>query len=673
MQSSDLWLNGKHVGSRRGGYLPMVVDLTGQLRADNILTVRVDSSDNALIPPGKPQKDLDFMYGNGITRNAFLTVTAPLHITDAIAENIPLGGGVYVTCARAGGVVANLKIRTHIRNGTGKPQAYKIQQDLYDAVGKYIATTESARSLKPFQAEPFTQDLIVPKAKLWSPDSPYLYVLKTSIMEGVNKVDEVDTCVGIRTIEVSRQRGFIVNGKPLRLIGTNRHQDYPWVGPALSNAANARDASLIRKAGHNIVRLSHYPQSPSFLDACDKLGLMTIPCIPGWQFMNKDPIFTARVRQDIRDLIRRDRNHPCAVFWEASLNETYPPVETAKEWDATAKSESLTGNILTAGDATTGAPWDIAYNQWKDEDFSRPQDAAPNKPGYIREYGDYEFGGPQSTSRVPIGQGMDKLLQETWNHVWSYNKYRPQYPWTMGAGTWEMFDHNVPWNFRVSASGLADLFRMPKPSFWFYTSQVAPQPMVKIAATWQPGAAARDVVVFTNCDQAKLSVNGRDIAVQSPQRGDATTYGAAKLFDGSNTANLAHPPIVFRNVPFTAGVLKAVGLVNGRGAASDTVTTAGKPARLKVWVDDLGIQPERNDLVFVRATLVDANGRECTGDLRNVSFVIHGDAAAAGEAHAETQMGTASILARTSTTAKRFTVKAVTSDGLLGSTSTTIR
>jgi beta-galactosidase len=664
MQRSDLWLNGKHIATRFGGYLPMVVNLTPFLKDRNELLVRLDNRDNPLIPPGKPQQELDFMYGSGIYRNAFLTLTPALHITDPILENLPRSGGIAVTLPAVGASEAIVRVRTHVRNSGGAAATFRVTQKLRDTHGRVVATTFRETALPAGSAEQVTLELSVSHPDLWFPDSPSLYRLETALQVGRRVVDSVATQIGIRKVEVSRQRGFVINGRPIRLVGTNRHQDYPWVGPALSDAANARDALQIRLAGHNIVRLSHYPQSTSFLDACDRVGLLTIPCIPGWQFMNSDPRFVSRVAQDIRDLIRRDRNHPCAAFWETSLNETYPPAVIAREWDAVAKSESIDGNILTAGDAAKGAHWDVAYNQWK-EDLSRPQNNAPDRPGYIREYGDYEFGGGTSTSRVSIGQGIDKLLEETWNHVWSHNKFRPQYPWTMGDGTWEMFDHNVPWDYKVSASGLSDLFRRPKPSFWFYASQVADRPMLKIAATWQPGNARRTIVVFTNCDEARLSIDGHVVSVQRPVLGKATNYGDAKRFDGSNTANLTHPPIVFRNVPYHPGTLTVTGFIHGMPKTQDSIETAGTPVRLKVWIDDLGVRPQPNDLVFVRAALVDRKGTINPSVVRTVRFDVAG-ATLAGEGAVESEMGVATALVRTSVKGGAFALKASTNDGLHG-------
>ncbi len=450
MQTADLWLNGKHIANHRGGYLPLIVDLSGQLKKTNELLLRVDNSDNPLVPPGKPQSQLDFMYGAGITRHATLTTTESLYITNPLAEHVSFGGGVAVTYSNASTASATVKVRSFVRSSDSKQRSFNLRQSIVDSKGNVLAATSNAYQLQPGDARPFSQTLAVKHPKLWSPSHPNLYHLRTEILDGTKPTDRVETEIGIRTISIGRANGLLINGKPIRLIGTNRHQDYPWIGPALSDNANRRDALLIKRSGHNIVRLSHYPQSPAFLQACDELGVLTIPCIPGWQFVNKDPRFAALVKRDIRQLVRRDRNHPSVAFWEASLNETYPGEKMAYEWNATAKAESIDGKLLTAGDGTNGAPWDVIYNTWH-EDLSRPQDDFPDRPGYIREYGDYEFGGANSSSRAKRSEGMDAMLQETWNHVWSYNKFRTQYPWTMGAGTWEMFDHNVPWKFAVSA------------------------------------------------------------------------------------------------------------------------------------------------------------------------------------------------------------------------------
>ena len=628
MQSVDVWLDGRRVAAGRGGYLPLRAALSG----GGDLLVRVDNTDNPLIPPGKPQGALDFMYGAGLVGNATLALSDPLHVSDPLED----GGGVRVEEPRVGRDGASTTVATGVRNDGPRKRGFWLRQTLLDPDGRQVSVHRVPGALLPGKAGRYAQSVSIPHPRLWSPDSPALYRLRTTIEEGGKVVDGVETRVGLRTVSVSRERGLLLNGKPLRLVGTNRHQDYPWVGPALSDAANRRDAVQIKRSGHNIVRLSHYNQSPAFLDACDELGILTIPCIPGWQFVNGDPRFGARVLRDIRETVRRDRNHASVAFWEASLNETYPPAALARAWYDAARAE---GARIVAGDETPGAPWDVVYNGWK-EDLSRPSN--PLKPGYIREYGDYEFGGGASTSRAKIGQGTARLLEETWNHVWSYNKFRPQYPATMGAGTWEMFDHNVPWEFAVSASGLMDLMRREKPSFWFYASQAAKRPYLRIAAD------RGRVVAFTNADAATLFVGGKPFQTLRPPRGAGTGYDLAKAFDGTNTANLPHPPIVFHDVP--DGPVKVVA-----GGLTDALRPAGKPARLRVWLDDLGVPPTRNDLVFVRAAVVDAAGTVCSEDSRRVTLA---GAPLAGESTAPCEMGVASFLVRTSVAGGRVSVRA---------------
>jgi beta-galactosidase len=177
-------------------------------------------------------------------------------------------------------------------------------------------------------------------------------------------------------------------------------------------------------------------------------------------------------------------------------------------------------------------------------------------------------------------------------------------------------------------------------------AQESKQPIIKIQADWQPGAATRDVVVFTNCSSATLSVNGKPIAIGYPQRGKSTAYDKAKPFDGSNTANLKHPPIIFRRVPFAAGVLTVTGKTTSGTVATDALYTSGSPIGLEVRVDTLGVEPRENDLVFVRASIVDAKGHLCRNSDRMVHFSISGPAALAGESDVKSEMGVASALIR---------------------------
>ena len=649
MQVSSVWLNGQLVGGRRGGYLPDLIDLSGRVKAHNELIVRVDNLDNPLVPPGNPQSQVDFMYGAGLYRNVYLTVSNRSYITSPDSAKLAYGGGIYAVTESASAEAATLRVLAGVHVvGPGKAS---VRQELFDPAGKLAANSESVVAGDASS----DQRLHVLKPLLWSPDEPHLYRLQTELWQGGRCVDSVSTPIGIRTISVSRKWGFVLNGHPVYLSGTNRHEDYPSVGPALSDAANARDALLIKKSGQNIVRLSNYPQSPSFLDACDRYGLMVIPCTAGWQFFNPDTRFEAAVEEDIRGLIRRDRNHPCVAFWEASLDETYPAPGLAKRWYDCAKSESFKNNLLLAGDATKGAPWDIGYNSSRD-DLSRTQNDLPNKPRYIREYGDHEFGVMYGSSNARIGFDQGALLDQTWNLLWSLNQYMPQYPQTMGAGTWEMFDHNVPgdrwidnrpsqseppW---VSASGVDDLNRLEKPSAWFFESQFSKTPFLKlyVASNRPPGKLL--AVVFSNCERVTLSVDGKVIASGKPQAFPSAHYDLKQAWGPTDTNHLPHPPIAF-HLDRIPGEIIATGYVGGHTISDPPVS--GPPVGIKAWVDDMGVPVTGNDLVFVRAAQVDKEGRICPLSTAGTpKFTVSG-AQIIGPAIVQFQDNIASVLIRT--------------------------
>ncbi len=232
------------------------------------------------------------------------------------------------------------------------------------------------------------KNLQVVNPKLWHPDHPVLYSLEISVNENKKTIDAVKTKIGIRKFEIVNSR-VLINGEPLLLVGTNRHQEYPYIGNALSDNAQYRDAVKIKEAGFNIVRLSHYPQSPAFMDACDELGILTIAAVPGWQFVGNET-FMQRSYQDARDLIRRDRNRASVVFWELSLNESPMPDNYMQQMTAIAKEESPESKLITCG-------W---IDRYYDVYIPARKHASPpyywknyngRMPLFTGEYGDWEY------------------------------------------------------------------------------------------------------------------------------------------------------------------------------------------------------------------------------------------------------------------------------------------
>lgn len=341
--------------------------------------------------------------------------------------------------------MAQVSVQTEVENQAEKVENIILRHTLFEwnrkgGKGRKVQTGAQEVNLRAGEKEEVVQMLTVERPRLWCPEAPNLYLLVTELVENGKVIDREETRIGIRHIEMTREQGFVINGKPLRLVGSNRHMEYPYVGNAISDNAQYRDIYQIRSNGFNIVRLGHYPQDPSVLDACDELGLLAIEPIPGWQFFNKNPLFAELTYRDVRHTIRRDRNHPSVVMWETTLNESWPPKEWKDRAVEVAHEEFPSNQCFTSGDAYGYEGFDVSYNDWE-EGFNRPNKT--KNPGFIREYYDYEFGGHYSTTRIRRGDGEQAQIQNAWNAQWSHNRYRAYYPWTMGDAVCSMYDYNL--------------------------------------------------------------------------------------------------------------------------------------------------------------------------------------------------------------------------------------
>ena len=326
MGKQILYLNGKRIQEHIGGYLPFTLDLTtyGVQAGDScLLAVFVDNSDDKSYPPCKRQYTLDFTYHGGIYRDVWMIAKSPISITDAIESQTVAGGGVFVHFDQISEKSAQVCVNTEVQNENTRSESVIVETTLTDADGKIIRRISGKLSLQSGEKKIIRQQMEVKNPKLWSPDTPYLYRVQSRLKKGNQSIDGGITRVGIRLAEFRGKDGFWLNGKPFgQLVGANRHQDFAYVGNALPNSQQWRDAKRLRDAGCTIIRTAHYPQDPSFMDACDELGLFVIVATPGWQYWNKDLQFGELVHRNTREMIRRDRNHPSVLMWEPILNET---------------------------------------------------------------------------------------------------------------------------------------------------------------------------------------------------------------------------------------------------------------------------------------------------------------------------------------------------------------
>lgn len=667
MSLCDVWVNGRHIGQHAGGFNSFVIDATGSLRdGDNEIIVRLDNRDNGVIPPGKPLGDLDFCYHSGLYRDVRLIRKNALHITHPLLADCVAGGGIFVTYPEVSEASVTVKVKAQIANADTTSRLFTLRHRLYELTskgkrGRMVGETSQSASLAAGSNTETTQTIAVKQPYLWSPDAPNRYVLVSEVIADGKAIDSEETKIGIRQIEMT-DKGCFINGKRYDLVGTNRHQEYPFVGNAVSNAAHRRDVWQMRNEGFNVVRLGHYPQDPDLLDACDEWGLLAIEPIPGWQYFSSDSIFVANTYSDIRSLIRRDRNHPSVIMWETTLNESWPPSWWKDGAVKTAHEEMPDGQCFTSGDCYGYSGFDVCYNDWDQAGFSRPNKSG--KPGFIREFYDYEFGGHYSTSRITRGDGERAQRQNLWNAWWSLNSNNTRSNNTMGGAVWSMYDYNRGCCDNICYSGVADLFRRPKYSLPFFRSQLSrgdftPAGAVPyelfVASRWD-AESADTVIVLGNVSEVALRVNGREVARKKVEQLPFTAY--EKDCNGQNSNTLAHPPVMFTGIAFETGVLEAVGYdEGGREVTRSRVVTPSSPMRLVLDYFESGVPAEREDLLIVYAHLVDERGHATHVNGERVRLEVVDGGVVEGPAVQESEDGTASFIVRTAD-ASRLQLKA---------------
>lgn len=653
MHTAEILVDGISVARHTGGYLPFEVDLTASLQDGHphALTLKIDNRDDLDIPPGKPFADLDFCWYGGLYREAELRVYPPVHITDAVAAGEVAGGGLFIRTLRASDAEAVVSVKAHVRNASAFSQALTLDVELLlgDAVVASGRTT-----LGPVVAAGAAHaevELALVRPRLWSPSAPALYRARVSICDSKGqKLDERMERFGVRRIAFSRSGGFVLNGRRVRLRGTNRHQEYPYLGYALPRAAQIRDARRIKEAGFDYVRLSHYPQSADFLDACDELGIVVMNAIPGWQFIGGEK-FREACSQNARDLVRRDRNHPCVVLWELSLNETDMPESFMARLQAIGHEEMPGDQMFTCGWMDR---YDVYIHSRQHGEMHRWRNG--DKALVIAEYGDWEFyaanhGFDQTTgaglhaawsnSRQFRSSGERGQRQQVTNHMVALNDTLSS-PAVLD-GQWTVFDYVRGYHPLRAATGIMDVFRLPKYSYHFYRSQRDPGegatnwkggPTVFIASDWLASSNLR-VLVFSNCEEVELRLNGAVVGRQSPAKAISTQY-------------LPHPPFVFDLPCFEPGRLEAVGLIGGRASATHVVGTPGAAAKLQLRIDNEGVAAAagESDLLFAHASWLDELGNLCVGETGEVAFAVEGGAELVGPAKIAAEAGIASVLLR---------------------------
>jgi len=674
MQVADVWLNGVHRITHFGGYLPFTVDISKDIRFDrpNTFTVRLDNSDNPEVPPGKPQSELDFCYFGGLYRSVSLEVIHPLHITDPILADTVAGGGVFVTYPSVAAGESIVQIQTEVANESDESRICNVVQSLIGPDGKSAAKESVTVAVPARSRQVATQTMKVSDPRLWHPEDPQLYWLHSTVELNRKVIDDAYTRVGIRSIQFEKKRGLLINGQPFFSIGANRHQDHPYVGYALPRSAHYRDAFKLREAGFTSYR-SHYPQDPGFMNACDELGILAIVSNPGWQFVG-DEIFKKRVYQDAREMIRRDRNHPSVVIWEAALNES-DNSSLAAELHRIVHEEYPGPGCYTAGDPIREPVpgfdgWDITYAGHQHEDSSRPS--------WIREWGDQvdNWSDQQGRVRVARSWGEVPMLVQASTHLRSLNRIYESDSRPAGADLWAGIDAFRGYHHQPFLGAPLDTFRIPKFDYFMFQSQRPPQaqpartgsgPMIFIAnyATFH---SPLEVMVFSNCEQVRLTQNGKPVATQGPDTGYRIPHPPFTFkvgnFSGTRSmlfGNAVSPEATWEPI----GELLAEGLIGGKVVAEHLVRSPGVPQGIRLRLDTCGLDPVADGADWVRVYAHICDAREMTypyGD-DMVTFLVSGEATLIGDERifanpVRAEAGIATVLVRMTRTAGLVTVSA---------------
>ncbi len=672
MMEAEVWINDHLVAHHFGGYLPFTADITPfvQNGKENTVWLKVTNTDNPTIPPGKPLKDLDFNYYGGIYRNVYLIQTHQIYITDAVNANQKASGGLLIHFDSIQTHQAKGIVQVHVKNESSSASSVQFVANLLFK-GKQIAQYHSDWTTIPAgSAATLSKKILVPHPICWSSQSPSLYTLKMTVRNNKQVVDELSTQIGIRKSELNAN-GFFINDQKVFLSGTNRHQEYPYVGYALSDEAQYRDAVKIKNAGFDFVRLSHYPQAEAFLNACDELGLYVMPSIPGWQFFGNDS-FEENALQNLKDMIRRDRNHPCILFWENSLNETNMTDTFIQKAHQILKEELPYSNTIGAGWVDhPGYDLFIPARQHSKAPEYWNQYKNGNKKILIAEYGDWEYYAQNAgfnqkefanlkeeerTSRQLRAFGEKRLLQQAFNFQEASNSNRKGTN-TIGEANWLMFDYNRGYSPDIESSGIADIFRIPKWAYYFYQSQrplqqmsnkkLSSGPMICIANEWTSHSPL-SVTVFSNCEEVALYVNNVLIEKKKPSINEYND-------------RLIHPPFVFSMNQFIPGTLRAEGFVKGKKIIESTIQTPRQANKIELSYDlsGINIHPNYPDLVFVYATITDQNGTIVTDAVNDIEFSLTGDnATLIGQNPIQAEAGISTIILKTTDFKKGLVIKA---------------
>ena len=680
MYNSHVWINGHFLGNRPFGYLGFQYDLTPHLNfgGENVIAVKLSPEDLSS----------RWYPGAGLYRNTWLTTTSP--------TRIPYWG-TFVTTPLITDELAEVRVQTKVVHRGSSPATLKLETTILNPAGKQVAKVPATPlQLLPGETRTYSPTLVVSKPKRWDMDTPVLYTAVTRILaEEGKELDRYETKFGIRTVEYVAGEGLYLNGKAVELNGVCMHHDLGALGAAVNYRATERQLEIMQSMGVNSIRTAHNPPSSEVLQVCDRLGILVqVEAFDCWQIPKipngYNKFFDAWHERDLRDMIRRDRNHPSVIMW------------------------SIGNEILEQGRKDG---WKLArhlHRICKDEDPTRLTSAGFNHyPGSVKNglaaevdipgfnykplaYAEVAKNYPEwhilasETSSCTSTRGVYHLPIEKYKthpslHVTSYDLIGPVWayppdiefrflketPSVLGEYIWTGFDYlgeptpyggrdnstngywNADWPARSSSFGAVDLCGFPKDRYFLYRSQwtdVKNDPMVHLLPHWNwEGKEGQEIPVYayTNASEVELFLNGTSLG-RKKKGVDTTSLKVA--FMRWAEGDYESPYRLSWDVPYTPGELKVVAYEGGKVVAEKSHHTAGEPAYIKLTPDRSEILADGSDLSFVTVTIHDKDGNFCPLANVQVDFALEG----AGDLVAVDNGNSASLESFQGTTRKTF-------------------
>jgi beta-galactosidase len=638
-RNSEVWINGHLLGKRPNGYIAFRYELSAYLKygGQNTIAVKVDNS---------KQPNARWYSGSGIYREVKLITKNRTHIDQ---------WGVAVSTPAVNAQSAKVKIQVKLTSLLQAGTVVSIKNLVYDQDKKLVATVSSPLKIRG-KSTALSAALDVKQPQLWSDVNPYLYTLETQVLVGAKVIDTYQTPLGIRTFTFDADKGFVLNGKEIKIKGVCNHHDLGALGTAFNVRAAERQLQLLKAMGCNGIRTSHNPPASALLDLCDRMGFIVMDeAFDMWVKKKSDfdyhLDFVKWHKKDLQDQILRDRNHPSVFIWSVGneIQEQWGKgadttgrtisrelVKIVMDLDqtrpiTTANNDVNQYNNLISSNAFDMIGYNYNHDKWKafHQTYPGKKLIATETTSALQTRGHYDM--PSDSMRI-WPTAWDKPLL-TGNADLSCSAYDNCYtPWgstheatlkafmndpvVSGMYVWTGFDYlgeptPYEWPARSSYFGILDLAGFPKDVYYLYQSVWTDKPVLHILPhwNWKTDQLIDVWAYYSQADEVELYLNGASLGKRS-KRGDELK-------------------ITWR-VKFKPGELKAISRKNGQVVLEQTIHTAGQPAKLVLQADREVINADGKDLSFITVRLTDAEGNLIPDAANLISYKLSGDASLAG-------------------------------------------